>query len=336
MKIILITDAWRPQVNGVVTTYENIIKNLPSDVIIEVIHPGLFKNIPSPGYKEVRLAFCSYKSMERLLLNTKEQTYYHIATEGVLGFQARRVLKKHKIEYTTAYHTKFPEFFNKMYKVPIWALRWYFDWFHKDSKVVMCSSLSSKLENPKWNAEVLTKGYDSHFSFFEKKSETTKTLLYVGRVSKEKNIETFCELNIPDTKKIVVGDGPIRKQLEKKYPEVEFAGYKFGVELAEYYQKADVFVFPSTVDTFGIVILEAMACGTPVAGYNVTGPKDQVINGVNGYVHDDLETAVKNCLNISRKDVYGTVRDINWIKSSRDFVNYVIHTNEIDSTQGTV
>lgn len=323
MKIILITDAWRPQVNGVVTTYENIIKNLPDDVSIEVIHPGLFKNIPTPGYNEVRLAFCSYKSMEKLLLDTDQKTYYHIATEGVLGFQARRVLNKYKIQYTTAYHTKFPEFFNKMYKIPVFMTRWYFDWFHKDSKIVMCSSHSSKAENPKWKAEVLTKGYDRHFSFVDKEHTDIKTLLYVGRVSKEKNIETFCELNIPDTKKIVVGDGPIRKQLEKKYPEVIFAGYKFGVELAEYYQKADVFVFPSTVDTYGIVILEAMACGTPVAGYNVTGPKDQVINGINGYVHDDLETAVKNCLNISRFDTYQTVKNINWIQSSKDFIGYV-------------
>jgi glycosyltransferase involved in cell wall biosynthesis len=322
-KIIIITDAWRPQVNGVVTTYENIINNLPEDVSIEVVHPGLFKNIPSPGYKEVRLAFCSYKAMEKLLIKNEPDTYYHIATEGVLGFQARRVLREHKIKYTSAYHTKFPEFFNMMYKVPVWVTKWYFDWFHSDSKVVMCSSLSSKLENPKWNAQVLSKGYDSHFKFVDKKSTQVKTLLYVGRVSKEKNIEKFCELDIPDTTKIVVGDGPARKCLEKKYPNVNFVGYKFGEELARYYQRADVFVFPSKVDTFGIVILESMACGTPVAGYNVTGPKDQIINGINGYIDNNLETAVKKCLNISRYDTYHTVYNINWKQSSIDFIRYV-------------
>ena len=191
----------------------------------------------------------------------------------------------------------------------------------------MCSSLSSKLENPKWNAQVLTKGYDSHFKFVDKAPTDTKTLLYVGRVSKEKNIEKFCELDIPDTTKIVVGDGPARKSLEKKYPNVNFVGYKFEEELARYYQEADVFVFPSKVDTFGIVILESMACGTPVAGYDVTGPKDQVINDVNGYVSDNLMESVKRCLNISRKQVYETVRDINWVQSSRDFVRYITNDN---------
>jgi len=322
MKIILITDAWRPQVNGVVTTYENIIKNLPDGVSIEVIHPGLFKNIPSPGYKEVRLAFCSYKSMEKLLLNTTEQTYYHIATEGVLGFQARRVLNKHRIQYTTAYHTKFPEFFNKMYNIPIYFTKWYFNWFHSKSKIVMCSSQSNADENNIWNTVVLTKGYDSHFSFSEKKSASTKILLYVGRVSKEKNIDDFCQLEIENIKKIVVGNGPYLPTLEKKYTDVEFVGYKFGQELADYYKNADVLVFPSNVDTYGIVILEAMACGTPCAGYDVTGPKDQIKNGINGYTDEDLELAVEMCFELDREVVYNTVIDKNWKNSAQQFVKY--------------
>lgn len=322
-KIVIITDAWDPQVNGVVTTYKNIIKNTSNP--IEVIHPGMFKNSAFPFYKGIDIASCSYEQMKTILLNYKGVNF-HIATEGPLGFQARRVLNNLGIQYTSAYHTKFPEFINKMYKIPVWMTRWYFDWFHKKSKLVMCSSASNAKENKQWKSVVLGKGYDEHFKFALRKKSLKKTLLFVSRVSKEKNIEDFCKLpnfwGMYEFDKIVVGDGPEKEKLQKKYPNIKFVGYKFGEELASYYQNADVFVFPSKSDTYGIVILESMACGTPVAAYPVTGPIDQIINGKNGYVDDDLLFAVVNCLSIDRMNTYATVKNINWKNSAKQFVKY--------------
>jgi len=329
-KIVIITDAWTPQVNGVVTTYKNIIKNLPEDFHVEVIHPGLFKNFAFPFYKGIDIALCKYTNMEKLLLNDMNlffyNTKYHIATEGPLGLQARRVLRNWKIPYTSAYHTKFPEFINKMYRIPVWMTKWYFDWFHKNSKLVMCSSESNAKENSHWNSVVLSKGYDEHFKFAKRNHSSKKILLFVSRVSKEKNIEDFC--NLPDSyqtfefEKIVVGDGPEKENLQKKYPNIKFVGYKFGEELASYYQNADVFVFPSKSDTYGIVVLESMACGTPVAAYPVTGPIDQIINGKNGYVDDDLYSAVVSSLHVDRMDTYSTVKNISWENSAKQFVKY--------------
>ena len=328
-KIILITDAWTPQVNGVVSTYTNIIKNLPDDVTIDVIEPSQFFGFNFPFYKGIKLCLCTYNTMHDVLEkkttsynNQGYSVYYHIATEGPLGYKAKRVLDNCNIQYTTAYHTKFPEFFKAIYGIPERFTRWYFSWFHSRSKHVMCSSISNAVENKNWNTVVLDKGIDEVFLLKKKKYSTHKILLYVGRVSKEKNIEDFCELDILHSTKVVVGDGPYRETLQKKYNDVEFVGYKFGTELAEFYRNSDVLVFPSTVDTYGIVMLEAMACGTPCAGYNVTGPIDQIKNGINGYTDDDLELAVEMCFELDREGVYNTVKHKNWKNSATQFLKY--------------
>jgi len=328
-KIILITDAWEPQVSGVVTTYKNIIANLPENYAVDVIHPGMFDCIALPLYKSIPLAKVSFDKMRKILYDRRYyanmegyHVYFHIATEGPLGFQARRALTNLNYPYTSAYHTKFPEFIKEIAYVPVSFTKWYFDWFHKNSKAVMCSSKSNAEENKQWNSVVIGKGYDSCFYFRDKLSSEV-VLLYVGRVSREKNIDDFCRLEIGGAIKIVVGDGPYRKKLEKTYPDVRFVGYKFGHELASFYQSADVCVFPSRVDTFGITILESMACGTPVAGYPVTGPIDQVVNGVNGWVNDDLEDAVMNCLNVDRAQTAASVSGISWHNSAAEFVRLV-------------
>ena len=328
-KIILITDAWEPQVSGVVTTYKNIIANLPENYSVDIIHPGMFRCVALPLYKSIPLACVSLDKMKNMIYDRKyyanmsgAQVYFHIATEGPLGFQARRALTELNYSYTSAYHTKFPEFIKAITGIPISFTKWYFNWFHKNSKAVMCSSHSNAKENKQWKTVVLGKGYDSHFTFKEKNHSKT-VLLYVGRVSKEKNIDSFCRLEVGDAVKIVVGDGPYRSYLEKKYPSVKFVGYKFGSDLAKFYQEADVCVFPSKVDTFGITILESMACGTPVAGYPVTGPIDQIINGVNGYVDDDLENAVLKCILIDRSKVAESVSSISWRNSAQQFIKYL-------------
>ena len=336
-KVILITDAWEPQVSGVVTTYKNIIANLPDWMTVDVIHPGLFDSFKVPFYKEIPFSLCSYAKMFKKIKVRDAHWHmlgydikYHIATEGILGLQAKRVLEKLGIKYTTAYHTKFPEFLKEMFGIPVMFTRWYFDWFHKNAKYVMCSSASNAKENSKWNSVVLGKGFDSYFRFSDKYRDNKVVLLYAGRVSKEKNLDAFCELDVSgcvaptvEVIKVVVGDGPYKKKLQKKYPNIKFVGYKFGAELAQWYQSADVFVFPSKVDTFGIVILESMACGTPVAAYPVTGPIDQIQNGVNGFVDEDLSTAVCFALNIDRGTVHLSVRHTNWKKSADEFLKYV-------------
>lgn len=336
-KIILITDAWEPQVNGVKTTYKNIIQNLPEDVSVDIIHPALYNSIPFPFYKEINIPLCSSNKMRRMIesrtLDYKMQgfnIFYHIATEGVLGYKAKRVLDAMGLPYTTAYHTKFPEFLKLMFSIPVVLTSWYFNWFHGRSKAVMCSSASDAASHPKWKTAVVGKGYASHFTFKQIERARDIHLLYVGRVSHEKNIESFCKIQLDrwmecgaKVIKTVVGDGPARKELQQKYPDVEFVGYKFGKDLAFFYQNYDVCVFPSKVDTFGITILESMACGTPVAGYPVTGPIDQIINGVNGYVNDDLEQAVGQCLLLERSKVAKSVEHISWKQSAEQFVSLI-------------
>lgn len=330
-KIILVTDAWLPQVNGVVTTYSNIQQHLPMGVEMDVIEPSQFTNWPMPFYKGINMAWCTKRIMHRLLEQRTRlyqlqgfQVRYHIATEGVLGWCARRVLCKQGIPFTTAYHTKFPEFFQAMFGIPVSWTRWYFDWFHASSQLVMCSSESNRAENPSWRSAVLRKGVDPRFTVKKNRgSHEHPMLLYVGRVSQEKNIEDFCELDIANSQKIVVGDGPYLTILKKRYPDVEFVGYKFGDDLVRYYQAADVLVFPSRADTFGIVILEAMSCGTPCAAYPVTGARDQIRNGLNGFTDEDLELAVELCLDLDPAAVRATLQGETWTRSAQQFVEYL-------------
>ena len=325
-KIVLITDAWEPQVNGVVTTYNNIIKNLPSDVWCEIIHPNMFKKIQVPGYSEIQFALCSLCEMESILYtDITNRAYFHIATEGPLGIQAKRVLDKFGVAYTTAYHTKFPEFLYEIYKFPKFITKSYLNWFHKKSSLVFVASKSSQEENPQWKTLSIDRGYDHNFEPQERAKNEIPVLLYVGRVSKEKNIDAFCEIDIGPCRKIVVGDGPDKKRLEKKYKNVEFTGYMFASQLAMYYNMADVTVFPSMSDTFGVVILESMACGTPVAGYPVAGPIDQIENGVNGYMSEDLSFAVRKCLEISREKTRESVREKNWEKVAENFYKNIAY-----------
>lgn len=326
LQIVLITDAWEPQVNGVVTTYKNILANLPDNVVCHLIMPSMFKSYKAPVYQEIDLAFVSVKTMQRILMsyyNDKSfNTKFHIATEGPLGIQAKRALDVLKINYTTAYHTKFPEFLQAMFKVPVKVTQKYINWFHAKSKNIMVPSQSVLNENPHWKCTVLGRGYDSNFEPKERAVNEIPILLYVGRVSKEKNIDAFCDIDIP-SRKIIVGDGPDRKRLEKKYKAVEFTGYMFASQLALYYNMADVMVFPSVTDAFGVVILESMACGTPVAAYPVTGPIDQIINNINGYMSNDLKEAVQKCLSISRADTRNSVESKNWKTVSKEFVKFI-------------
>ena len=306
-KILIVTDNLPDQINGVVTTYSNIEACALRDSYQFVyITPGDFSHVDCPIYNEVKLAL-PRKMGEKI--EEIGADYYHIATEGPVGLWARKYLTKHHIRYNTAYHTKFPEGLYTLLGIPE-SITWrYIKWFHKHTGRVLTTteSMVRQLESKGLRGNIIpwTRGVDR--SVFRPELRTKRAgevvLVCVSRVSKEKNLDDFCSLDYFGARKIMVGDGPYRAELEEKYPNVEFVGFKRGDELATYYANADVFVFPSRWETFGIVMIEAMACGTPVAAYPVQGPQDVVDHGRTGYLRDNLKQAITECLILDRNDV---------------------------------
>lgn len=305
-KILIVTDNLPTQVNGVVTTFRSIEPYALQDgYTIEYLDPSYFTYINCPGYAEVKLAIPRNigKSISAIAPD-----YVHIATEGPVGFAARCWLDRNGYIYNTSYHTKFPEFLQQLYGIPEWLTYRYVRWFHKHSGKVLTTTQTMVAELKahgfksniiSWtrgvDREKLTPSIQSRFRGYTLKP----VVLYVGRVSKEKNLEALCKLE--DKYFIqIVGDGPERARLEKAYPKVNFLGYRQGQELANFYAGAEVFAFPSKTDTFGIVIIEAMSLGTPVAAYPVPGPQDTITQGVTGFMDSNLETAIEQCLTLDR------------------------------------
>lgn len=307
MKLLLVTDAWEPQTNGVVTTYKNVIAELAqSGLDTEVIHPGLFRSIPCPGYPEIPVTVNPW-SVGRYIERSNAD-FIHVAVEGPLGLAARNYLNRRGLNYTTAFHTRFPEYINRRLPfLPVGAGYRFMRWFHKRSSRILVTTAGMKTDLERHgftNMEIWGRGVDT--GLFRPNGRARNNLdnpvfLYVGRVAVEKSVEEFLALDLPG-RKVVVGDGPSRAELERAWPEVHFAGYRYGAELVEYFANADVFVFPSRTDTFGLVMLEAMACGTPVAAYPVPGPVDVVLRGVTGVLDEDLETAAMEALRLERND----------------------------------
>ena len=306
-KILIITDNLSDQINGVVTTYKNIeIHAIRDGYDIVYITPRDFSYFSCPGYDEVKIAF-PWKIGAKI----KEicPDHIHIATEGPIGLCARKYLTKHNYRYNTAYHTKFPEGLNKLFGIPenvTWPI---VRWFHKHSGKVLTTTdtMVRELQEHGFDGELVswTRGVDRNiFRPAEKKLNAKFQLLCVSRVSKEKNLEDFFRLDYPGAEKIMVGDGPMREEYEKAYPNVKFVGFKTGRALAEYYQQADVFVFPSRWETFGIVMIEAMACGTPVAAYPCSGPNDVVDHGMTGWLDENLYDSIHACLSLNRSKVH--------------------------------
>jgi len=300
-KILIATDSF-DQVNGVSTTYRNILKYSRKKTY--VIHPGLFKWKSFSIYPEVQICKEPLKAYRKI--KEIDPTHIHIGTEGPIGLAARVYCKLNKIPYTTGYHTKFPEYLWKLLRIPHFITYSYLKVFHNDSKAILVPSHSCKEELNKKGfnqVEVWTRGVSKNLISDKpiRKSKFPK-IIYVGRVSKEKNLEILCELQ--DKFEItIVGEGPILKKLKLKYPKVNFLGYRFGSELADIYKRHDVFCFPSKTDTFGIVMIEALANGLPIAAYKVTGPIDIVEEGVTGYLGDDLENNIRRCLKLDRRSI---------------------------------
>ncbi len=309
MKIITVSDAWEPQVNGVVRTIQATNRELEKlGHVAHVIGPSQFATIPCPGYSGIDLSLFPYRRLGRLLaeqLSGHGEIAIHVATEGPLGTAAARFCARHGVAFTTAYHTRFPQYLYAMFHVPE---RWTYAFlrrFHRRAQHVMVPTASVERELRAagiGNVAHWTRGVDTDvFHPVEAFPLEGKrpVFLYVGRVSIEKNIEAFLRLDLPGTR-VVAGVGPALGALKRRFPEVIFLGVLDRTQLAQLYSAADVFVFPSRTDTFGLVMLEALACGTPVAAYPVQGPQD-VLGGTDVAVLDeDLQRAAVRALRIDR------------------------------------
>ena len=326
LRILIVTDAWR-QINGVVTTLENLNRAL-----IDMGHDVDFLNYDDadyttdmPFYPEVKLAWVKHYVIKR---KVDWADSIHIATpEGPIGFKIRHYCIKHNIPFTTGYHTKWPEFVRARLPVPISLTYKFMRWLHSKSSAVLVPTqtvvdeLSSKGFD---NLIVWTRGVDR--TIFKPDLRTDlicgkPLLLCVSRVSHEKGLDDFCKIDYPGATKMIVGDGPYRKELEAKYPDVIFTGVKRGINLADYYANADVFVFPSKSDTFGVVMIESMACGTPVAAFPVTGPTDVIEQGVTGHMDHNLKLAIDKCLTLDREQVYFNSLEWTWTNCAAQFIN---------------
>jgi glycosyltransferase involved in cell wall biosynthesis len=325
--ILIITDNLPEQINGVVTTYTNIEACAILDGYkFVVLHPGWFSYIDCPKYNEVKLAWP--RNMGKKIKEIAPD-YIHIATEGPLGVWARKYLSLADIRHNTAYHTKFPEGLKKLFGIPE-TLTWRFvRWFHKHSGKVLTTtdSMVEELRKHGFNGEVVpwTRGVDRDiFTPTLRQATSSKYLLCVSRVSKEKNLEEFFKLDYPGYQKIMVGDGPMLETYKKQYPDVHFTGSKTGTALARYYANAEVFVFPSQWETFGIVMIEAMACGTPVAAYPVQGPKDVIDQGITGVMDKDLKSAVDKCFQLNRTQVWEGSKRWTWQRAWEIFKDNLV------------
>lgn len=305
-RILMVTDAWRPQVNGVVHTLERLTETLKTfGVEVRFLTPNLFRTLPMPTYPDIRLALTT-PGRVRELIKESGADHVHIVTEGPLGLMAKRYCLAQKQPFTTSYHTRFPEYVTA--RLPFVSENWTYNWLKKfhnagQGTMVATPSMASDLEARGFTKlQPWTRGVDVEHFTPEKRGELDfprPIFLCVGRVAVEKNLPAFLDLDLPGSK-VIVGEGPELERLKAKYPDAHFLGHRPNNELARIYASADVFVFPSRTDTFGNVIIEALASGTPVAGFPVTGPIDIVGDGFGGVVSEDLRLAALTALDVDR------------------------------------
>jgi glycosyltransferase involved in cell wall biosynthesis len=328
MHILVATDAWHPQVNGVVRTLTKLADAAKAlDVEFSFLTPQSFRTFAMPSYRDVRLAMPRPAKIAKLIEEARPDSI-HIATEGPIGLMVRRYCRQRKLPFTTSFHTRFPEYVRARVPVPeslIWrALRR----FHASSRAVMAATpaLARELSGRGFDNVVLwPRGVDNEL-FHPRAIDLcfpAPVFLCVGRVAVEKNLEAFLALDLPGTK-VIVGDGPARAGLEQAYPEAIFLGEKHGEALAEIYAAADVFVFPSRTDTFGLVLLEALASGLPVAAFPVRGPRDVIGDALVGVLDEDLQSACLAALDISRQACVEFAANHTWEASARAFVDSIL------------
>lgn len=328
-RLLVATDAWHPQINGVVRTFERMVEELGAlGIDVTMLAPSAFRTIRCLTYPEIRLAI-SRPSTVRAAIVAAAPDHIHIATEGPLGLIARRWCLARERVFTTSFHTKFPEYVSARAPVPV---SWTYAWlrrFHNSGSGCMVATPSLERDLARRGFRHLmrwTRGVDGQL--FRPRSDQSALdfprpiCLYVGRVAPEKNLEAFLSLDLPGSK-VVVGEGPALSALRSRFENAHFLGFREGEALAEVYAAADVFVFPSRTETFGIVLLEALACGVPVAAYPVTGPADVICDAGVGVLDEDLRLATLAALQIPRERCRAFALSYGWQASARQFLDNI-------------
>jgi glycosyltransferase involved in cell wall biosynthesis len=337
VRILLVTDAWEPQVNGVVRTLKTTARELTAmGHEVRFLTPLEFRTLPCPTYPEIRLSLLPGTKVNRLIREF-DPDVLHIATEGPLGMAARRFALRNDFPFTTAYHTRFPEYVHARFKLPLpWSYAW-LRWFHGPSRSIMAPTqvvVDDLVANGFSNVKLWSRGVDADIfrpQPSKRLNSTPPIFLYVGRVAVEKNVEAFLALDLPGSK-WVVGTGPALERIQARYPKVNYLGVLEREDLAKVYAAADVFVFPSKTDTFGLVLLEAMACGLPVAAYPVTGPRDVLADSKGGVMHEDLRTACLEALKLRREDALARAGQFTWRAATEQFFGH-LHPRRRDAAQ---
>ncbi|MBS1182678.1 MAG: mgtA 2 [Proteobacteria bacterium] len=329
-RITVVTDAWHPQVNGVVRSIERTNAELIAmGAEVTMVTPDLFRTLPLPSYPEIRVTISTYRRVAREI-ERGQPSYVHIATEGPLGLKARKWCRRNGMPYTTSYHTRFPEYVSARLPVPEAWLYAFVRRFHNGGAgcMVATETLAAELSARGFrNLMRWGRGIDAELFRPRPAEEGVFDLprpifINVGRVAVEKNLEAFLALDLPGSK-VVVGDGPQRASLQRRYPDVHFVGVKVGEDLARAYASADVFVFPSRTDTFGNVVLEALASGLPVAAYPVMGPLDILGDSDAGILDEDLRAACLGALVVDRAAARELALSFSWRRAAMQFLDNV-------------
>jgi glycosyltransferase involved in cell wall biosynthesis len=328
MKILIVTDAWTPQINGVVRTITRTCEELTRlGHNVEVIGPDRFRTLPCPTYPEIRLSLFPSGKLHRFIEQSNPDAI-HISTEGPLGLSARAWCLHNKFPFTTTFHTQFPEYVWLRTRIPLAVSYRFMRWFHSPAVVTMVATQTLHQRLTHWgfkNLGMWSRGVNVElFRPADKNYLKVKRplFMYMGRVAVEKNIEAFLKLDLPGSK-CVVGGGPDLEMLRRKYPDAMFTGSKDNGELARHVAAADVFVFPSRTDTFGLVLIEALACGVPVAAFPVQGPIDVIENGVTGCLDEDLKQAAQNALKIDPERCREEALKYTWEACTRQFLGHL-------------
>ena len=324
MRIMIVTDAWRPQTNGVVRTLSQTADCLRGfGHELQLVTPELFRTLPCPTYPEIRLAVFPRNRVARIIQEFSPDAL-HIATEGPLGMAARSYCIATGKRFTTSYHTQFPEYLRSRFPIPLSVSYGWLRRFHGAAErcLVSTRSFHEQLAARGFaNLARWQRGVDTRLFHPQPKDWLQlprPVAVYLGRLAVEKNVDAFLQMPWAGSK-LVIGDGPERARLQAAHSDIHFAGYRFGAELARYLAAGDVFVFPSRTDTFGLVNLEAMACGLPVAAYPVTGPIDVVQHGVTGVLDEDLGRAARHALELDPAACRAQALASSWEQCSRQF-----------------
>jgi glycosyltransferase involved in cell wall biosynthesis len=333
MRVLVATDAWHPQLNGVVRTYERLASEAPSlGFELSFLAPPHFRTLPCPTYPEIRLALAGPRAIARHI-EAARADFIHIATEGPIGFMTRRYCRKRRWPFTTSYHTRFPEYVSARLPVPE-------DWCYALQRRFHSGAAGTFVSTPSLAAELEVRGFARLMPWsrgvdtdlFKPRNARlfgpAPVFLYVGRIAVEKNVTAFLDLELPG-RKVVVGSGPQAEELKRRYPDVLFTGSREGKSLAEAYASSDVFVFPSRTDTFGLVLLEALAAGLPVAAFPTTGPLDVITDSRAGVLDADLRAAALRALTLDGAAARAHALRFSWENSARQFFENVLAAHHL-------